>query len=755
MYYCPKCGKPVTETSAFCPNCGKKLKRNNTSKSSGSGFFGSLKKQDIFMLLLICALLAGCIWVGSQLFIGAKNKQEEKQNSKQNNKQLEEQLSEADRQLANNEYQQAVDTYERVSQTNPDSKEAHLGLARTYAKMADQTEDEEESANLRRKAVASYEKVLDIDVYDVQVRNEIIVQYNIILIYAKKHEDTEMIREIEEKIEVVNNIENNTDSDEAKESNNQQNSDQQNSDAAVTVGKDKEVQEAEDSVKVTETDKVEARALFEEYYRDSIIPGGTVIDQQRKETVLSSGSFSAADEEWCLREGLIGMDLADLDSDGQIEMIVYHMDIGSYTSYDGPFRASSIYADIYRVNETKEVERAVSAGLSDNLPGSNTCIEKIGIAEFNEKEYLFRYEYLNGIFANGVAGYYTLYTLDDGQFRKAYVLGQRDLGSANLFFAVDTYTGEEAYETICCARDESENNNPFGDYTLIDDYLIFNYGNRYECDVLCWKQLGVTDSVSKDSISEGADYWNSELVRGGFSLVITSSDIDYNDSQTAYMYSELENRTEYPASTKAEVKQEKKNESEKQTDSESPVTYDEVIEQYREVLKSDLSEDTVTAFQEKYSMLNYNLIQDAKLNDQGLCYCTLDVNHDGVDELLINYAIAQDTDENGSEIFYSLYTQKDGRVIPLDTECAYRIYLYFCEDGTIVKYGSGGALYAVATIYKISDSRDALTLITEYEGDWEKNSDEPFSNGEERLSWEEFNEKYAGVKLSGENWMPI
>ena len=73
----------------------------------------------------------------------------------------------------------------------------------------------------------------------------------------------------------------------------------------------------------------------------------------------------------------------------------------------------------------------------------------------------------------------------------------------------------------------------------------------------------------------------------------------------------------------------------------------------------------------------------------------------------------------------------------------------------IVKYGSGGALYGVATIFRFNESGDSLILDREYEVDYEKDPDAPYYDGEERLTDEEFDARYVKIDLSNLIWTYI
>ena len=170
--------------------------------------------------------------------------------------------------------------------------------------------------------------------------------------------------------------------------------------------------------------------------------------------------------------------------------------------------------------------------------------------------------------------------------------------------------------------------------------------------------------------------------------------------------------------------------------------YEEIISKYGEILNNNYSDADLEFLNTQYPELNLALIQDAIINQYDLSYWLYDINQDGVDELLIT--TDYDTD-NSTGFFYALYTQTDNTAIPLITDCAYRIMFYVCEDGSVIKYASGGAMYGEATVYKIGDYGHSLNYITRYDIDYENYPDTPYYNGDEWLSKDAFDRRYRMV----------
>lgn len=106
----------------------------------------------------------------------------------------------------------------------------------------------------------------------------------------------------------------------------------------------------------------------------------------------------------------------------------------------------------------------------------------------------------------------------------------------------DVYKLSDSNEVIGCGTVKLADF--YGESGALDKVGILQLnGSRYECDSICWKQLGVDIYVPKDSISEEPDYWNSSIARGGSSLVIMPKG-SYNANDSIDVYLEMEIRSE-------------------------------------------------------------------------------------------------------------------------------------------------------------------------------------------------------------------
>ena len=84
------------------------------------------------------------------------------------------------------------------------------------------------------------------------------------------------------------------------------------------------------------------------------------------------------------------------------------------------------------------------------------------------------------------------------------------------------------------------------------------------------------------------------------------------------------------------------------------------------------------------------------MGESSLGYCTMDINGDGIEELMIG-----SVNENAyTGMFFDLYTIVDGQ-ISLVISSGERDRYYLCEDYTIANEGSGGALSSVSGYYDL------------------------------------------------------
>lgn len=117
----------------------------------------------------------------------------------------------------------------------------------------------------------------------------------------------------------------------------------------------------------------------------------------------------------------------------------------------------------------------------------------------------------------------------------------------------------------------------------------------------------------------------------------------------------------------------------------SPVTsypeYDEIIWQYYNGVNANWS-------MEDYSEKNLCYLAGYETSSSDIGYCTMDIDGDGIEELLIG-SVNKDADPY-TGMFFDLYTMIDGQRT-LVVSSAERNRYYLCEDHTIAYEGSGSA----------------------------------------------------------------
>lgn len=290
------------------------------------------------------------------------------------------------------------------------------------------------------------------------------------------------------------------------------------------------------------------KELYYAYYNNTIIPEKGLINDEHLESQITINDLADDSINWHIRTGVIGADFADLDSDDNEDMIVYYLHYGD-SEEDATRKADQIFADVYTIKETNTVHKLDTVYLGE-VSGTNGLMQKIGIITVDEHCYIYQYEYDFGIVADGWRAYYALYTLDNKNIRKKYILGNQWLGSSEETFNVDTYTDNENYSSVCYAlpadayiRDSLSSQGVI----IADDYIEYTYNNAYECQSYCWKKIGVEVDAPEDALSGDPDYWNTDLVKGGFELIVNGSYEDYDNDlgMIANVYSELNNRTSY------------------------------------------------------------------------------------------------------------------------------------------------------------------------------------------------------------------
>ena len=168
--------------------------------------------------------------------------------------------------------------------------------------------------------------------------------------------------------------------------------------------------------------------------------------------------------------------------------------------------------------------------------------------------------------------------------------------------------------------------------------------------------------------------------------------------------------------------------------------YEELIEEY-EIAIGDYSllQNDPDGFTNKYSLVNTDVIR--RMHDYPDLYLFTaykDINNDGVTELLISLGNYDYQSISG------IYTRYSKKVIPLLADIDELSTVTVYDDGTIWAYKQG--LYGLETIYKIGKDGRSLDVIAQYETDWENYPDYPYSDGKNRISLQQFQEKYLNNK---------
>lgn len=112
-------------------------------------------------------------------------------------------------------------------------------------------------------------------------------------------------------------------------------------------------------------------------------------------------------------------------------------------------------------------------------------------------------------------------------------------------------------------------------------------------------------------------------------------------------------------------------------------SYDELIEDIKNFLDVMGESDTDTFFDwaEQYEWFTFCMWQD--LNNDSFGYLQVDIDGDGVDELLLG---TTSSEENSNDAYIdNMYTIRDDKVVPVFESYSERDFYELCEDG-VVKY---------------------------------------------------------------------
>ena len=172
--------------------------------------------------------------------------------------------------------------------------------------------------------------------------------------------------------------------------------------------------------------------------------------------------------------------------------------------------------------------------------------------------------------------------------------------------------------------------------------------------------------------------------------------------------------------------------------------YLQLIEEYESAIKEyALLEQDPNAFADKYPLINADAIR--RMNsyaDTTLCSAYKDINGDGEYELVLEIYVG-DWQNHWSSIF-AVYTRYNKKVVPLLKDLGELSSTTIYNDGTIWVHEQG--LYGEETFYKIRGDGKGIEVVAQYETDWENHSDFPYSDGSDRFSPEQFEEKHIKNK---------
>ena len=172
--------------------------------------------------------------------------------------------------------------------------------------------------------------------------------------------------------------------------------------------------------------------------------------------------------------------------------------------------------------------------------------------------------------------------------------------------------------------------------------------------------------------------------------------------------------------------------------------YLQLIKEYESAIKEySLLDQYPNAFATKYPLINANAIRQMNAyDDSTLCSAYEDINGDGEYELVLE--IYTGNWQNNWSNIIAVYSRSNKKVIPLLKDLGELSTTTFYNDGTIWVHEQG--LYGKETFYKILEGGKEIEVVAQYETDWENHSDFPYSDGSNRFSTEQFEEKHIRHK---------
>ncbi len=176
------------------------------------------------------------------------------------------------------------------------------------------------------------------------------------------------------------------------------------------------------------------------------------------------------------------------------------------------------------------------------------------------------------------------------------------------------------------------------------------------------------------------------------------------------------------------------------------VDYSEVINQYKQAVKKDFYYDVledsnkdINDYKGKY--VSENVLHHAMFSRKfGVYYAMIDINNDGISELVIG--AGEEAEYLGE---YDIFTYNDNKVVPLFPVGTFyeRSYHTIYDNGVIQHDGSGGAAYHSVNFYKLPTDTDKVEFIKGFTIEeglyYESNSD---GERNQRISEGDYNSQY-------------
>lgn len=183
------------------------------------------------------------------------------------------------------------------------------------------------------------------------------------------------------------------------------------------------------------------------YIRDHLLPQIGYASQETTSCYVNGREIGGNNSRWAWddRKGILGADIADLNSDGIKDMLVYYFDLPDWEDWMNGFLKDppALYVDLYTLTEDRKVTLVDHIYLNV-LFSHDFNMLRGGLMEVNGQTLLYVECASNAYFANGggINYYWYGYDAEKGKLRRYWENGQTEGGSSDFEYSLIDWTGD-------------------------------------------------------------------------------------------------------------------------------------------------------------------------------------------------------------------------------------------------------------------------------------------------------------------------